>query len=75
MCHQILLAVQEVGAPVLEEETGSERVFTVPHTALVISTTDFLNFLVGQAWPWVMPNDQQNCHQSPLPFRLGWGNL
>lgn len=51
MYHQILLAVQEVGAPVLEEETGSERVFTVPHTALVISTTDFLNFLVGQAWP------------------------
>lgn len=72
MYHQILLAVQEVGAPVLEEETGSEHVFTVPHTALVISTTDFLNFLVG---PWVMPNDQQNCHQSPLPFRLGWGNL
>lgn len=34
-----------------------------PARILAISTTGFLDFLIGPAWPWVIPKDQQVHHQ------------
>lgn len=46
------------------------------HQVLVLSTADFLDFPIGQAWPRVLPSHQQShhqplCRQLLLSFGLG----